>query len=107
VRATRGRVLTATQKLSWCPRRYFVDGIEDFRVEIGAEKLVLLGHSLGGYLCTAYSERHPDRVEQLILTVGVHVVSTMGVKLALLCARGLHNGCEVGAFVRTWTPQWA
>jgi len=47
--------------------RFFVDGIEDLRVKLGAEKIVLLGHSLGGYIACAYAERHPDRVERLVL----------------------------------------
>ena len=47
--------------------RFFVDGIEDLRIQLGAEKIVLLGHSLGGYIACAYAERHPDRVERLVL----------------------------------------
>ena len=33
---------------------YLVDGIEAFREAIGAEKVVLVGHSLGGYISAAY-----------------------------------------------------
>jgi len=34
---------------------------------MGLEKIVLLGHSFGGYLSSAYAMKFPDRVEHLIL----------------------------------------
>ena len=30
-------------------------------------KLVVVGHSLGGYLAVAYAERFPERVERIVL----------------------------------------
>lgn len=39
----------------------FVNSIEKWRSEIKLEKFILLGHSFGGYLATAYSIQHPDR----------------------------------------------
>eukprot|EP00039_Didymoeca_costata_P033029 m.40371 g.40371 ORF g.40371 m.40371 type:complete len:388 (-) comp9657_c0_seq1:31-1194(-) len=46
---------------------FFIDGIEEVRKELGTEKVVLVGHSIGGYLACAYSERHPEKVERLIV----------------------------------------
>lgn len=49
---------------------YMVDSIEKWRRAIGgplAEKFVLLGHSFGGYLCTAYALRYPEHVAHVIL----------------------------------------
>mmetsp|Transcript_15358 Transcript_15358/g.18630 ORF Transcript_15358/g.18630 Transcript_15358/m.18630 type:complete len:405 (+) Transcript_15358:82-1296(+) len=46
---------------------YFVDAIEAWRETQKIEKMVLFGHSLGGYLSVAYAEKYPQRVEQLIL----------------------------------------
>jgi cardiolipin-specific phospholipase len=46
---------------------FFIKGIESLRNELGFEKMILVGHSIGGYLACAYSERHPDRVEKLVL----------------------------------------
>ena len=34
---------------------------------MGLEKLVLVGHSLGGYLASAYTVRYPENVSSLIL----------------------------------------
>ncbi|CAI6362247.1 unnamed protein product [Macrosiphum euphorbiae] len=47
--------------------RQFVNAIEKWRSEIKLEKFILLGHSFGGYLATAYSIQHPERVHHLIL----------------------------------------
>ncbi|XP_069796942.1 (Lyso)-N-acylphosphatidylethanolamine lipase isoform X2 [Narcine bancroftii] len=45
----------------------FVRSIEEWRAELGIPAMVLLGHSLGGYLAASYSIQHPERVKHLIL----------------------------------------
>ncbi len=45
----------------------FVEAIEKWRKGVGLEKFILLGHSMGAFLSTAYSMRYPERVRHLIL----------------------------------------
>lgn len=44
-----------------------VQSIEEWRKEMKLDKVVLLGHSLGGFLAAAYSISHPQHVQHLIL----------------------------------------
>lgn len=45
----------------------FLDSIEQWRQAMGLERMILLGHSLGGYLATSYTIQYPERVSHLIL----------------------------------------
>ncbi|CAE7646744.1 abhd-5.1 [Symbiodinium pilosum] len=47
--------------------QYFIDGIERWRRSVGLERVVLLGHSFGGYFAACYAMKHPENVEALIL----------------------------------------
>ncbi|KAL2090275.1 hypothetical protein ACEWY4_014963 [Coilia grayii] len=44
-----------------------VNSIEHWRRALGVASMILLSHSLGGYLATCYSIQHPQRVKPLIL----------------------------------------
>mmetsp|Transcript_8023 Transcript_8023/g.16202 ORF Transcript_8023/g.16202 Transcript_8023/m.16202 type:complete len:404 (-) Transcript_8023:13-1224(-) len=52
---------------------WFVDSLESWRKAQKIDKMVLCGHSMGGYLSVAYSERYPERVEKLVLLSPVGV----------------------------------
>lgn len=46
---------------------FFLDALEEWRTKMHIDRMVLVGHSLGGYLSTAYALRFPERVSKLIL----------------------------------------
>ena len=45
----------------------YVSDVEELRVHLGLERLLLLGHSHGGVVAQAYAARSPGRVERLVL----------------------------------------
>ncbi|XP_028334241.1 1-acylglycerol-3-phosphate O-acyltransferase ABHD5 isoform X2 [Physeter macrocephalus] len=45
----------------------FVESIEEWRRALGLDKMILLGHNLGGFLAAAYSLKYSSRVSHLIL----------------------------------------
>ncbi|KAG8753559.1 hypothetical protein FRC14_005937 [Serendipita sp. 396] len=46
---------------------FFLDALEEWRTTMGIQKMTLIGHSLGGYLCTAYALKYPQNVSRLVL----------------------------------------
>lgn len=52
---------------------FFVESIEAWRKANGISKMILAGHSMGGYISVAYCEKYPEHVEQLILLSPVGV----------------------------------
>ncbi|TFK27044.1 abhydrolase domain-containing protein 4 [Coprinopsis marcescibilis] len=46
---------------------FFIDSLEDWRKQMGLERMTLIGHSLGAYLSVAYTIKFPERVSKLIL----------------------------------------
>ena len=83
---------------------FFVDGLERWRRAMKIERFVLMGHSLGGYLAVAYAEKHPERVERLIL---VSAVGTPEPPKALSEAQDtapLPFKAVLGAWKAGWSP---
>uniref|UniRef100_A0A7S4N987 AB hydrolase-1 domain-containing protein n=1 Tax=Odontella aurita TaxID=265563 RepID=A0A7S4N987_9STRA len=52
---------------------FFVESLEEWRKKNGIDKMMLGGHSMGGYLSVAYCEKYPHRVDRLILLSPVGV----------------------------------
>lgn len=46
---------------------FFVDSLEQWRLQMGLEKMTLIGHSLGAYFSVVYALKHPTRVNKLVL----------------------------------------
>lgn len=47
--------------------KQLVRSIEEWRREMNIPQMILLGHSMGGFLATSYTMQYPDRVKHLIL----------------------------------------
>jgi proline iminopeptidase len=45
----------------------WAEAIEHLRASLGADRMVLLGHSFGGYVAQEYALRHGDRLDGLVL----------------------------------------
>ncbi|ROW04473.1 hypothetical protein VMCG_04976 [Cytospora schulzeri] len=52
---------------------FFIDALEEWRKLRKIEKFTLLGHSLGGYLATAYALKYPGHLNKLILASPVGI----------------------------------
>jgi len=52
---------------------WFVDALEEWRVEKKIERFTLLGHSLGGYMAVCYALKYPGRLNKLILASPVGI----------------------------------
>lgn len=52
---------------------WFVDALEEWRIQRGLEQFTLLGHSLGGYLAVAYALKYPGHLNKLILASPVGI----------------------------------
>ncbi|HVH19269.1 MAG TPA: alpha/beta hydrolase [Myxococcota bacterium] len=57
---------------AWDPERRYehdamVEDVERVTAELGIERLVVVGHSLGGRIATLFAGRHPERMAGLVL----------------------------------------
>ena len=57
---------------------FFIVPLEQCREKLGLEKMILAGHSFGGYVAGCYTESFPSRVEKLILISSIGIPSPPG-----------------------------
>jgi len=62
-----------TKQKVYSAESFFVESLESWRRHHNISKMTLAGHSMGGYLSVAYTERYPQHVERLILLSPVGV----------------------------------
>ncbi len=95
---------------------WFVESLEAWRQKNGIDKMILLGHSMGGYMSVAYCERYPQHVEKLLLLSPVGVpdendpsfqerkerfTSSIRSRMFLGVFQTLFDWTTVGSFLRT------
>lgn len=51
-----------------------MDALQQWREHMGLSRMVLVGHSLGGYIAATYALRHPEHVQHLVLVCPAGVV---------------------------------
>lgn len=52
---------------------FFTQSLEQWRIKKGIDRMVLMGHSFGGYLSCVYAMKYPQHVEKLILVSPVGI----------------------------------
>ena len=65
---TKDRQGSITEAENW-----FIDALEEWRVQKKIDRFTLLGHSLGGYLAVAYALKYPGHLNKLILASPVGI----------------------------------
>jgi pimeloyl-ACP methyl ester carboxylesterase len=88
-----------------------VDDVEALRVELGLDRVDLLGHSAGAALVLLYAARHPDRVGRLVLVtpsprpVGLEITDLDRREVAELRRGEPWYPEAVAAFRRIWSGE--
>ncbi|KAI9778978.1 MAG: hypothetical protein M1839_007789 [Geoglossum umbratile] len=52
---------------------WFIDALEEWRVQKKIDRFTLIGHSLGGYMAVAYALKYPGHLKKLILASPVGI----------------------------------
>ena len=65
---TKDRQKSITEAEDW-----FIDALEEWRIQRKLDRFTLLGHSLGGYMAVAYALKYPGHLNKLILASPVGI----------------------------------
>lgn len=52
---------------------WFIDALEEWRIQKNIDRFTLLGHSLGGYMAVAYALKYPGHLNKLVLASPVGI----------------------------------
>jgi cardiolipin-specific phospholipase len=52
---------------------WFIDALEEWRIQKKIDKFTLLGHSMGGYMAVAYALKYPGHLNKLVLASPVGI----------------------------------
>lgn len=52
---------------------WFIDALEEWRIQKKIDRFTLLGHSLGGYMAVAYALKYPGHLKKLVLASPVGI----------------------------------
>ena len=85
---------------SMIAEKQLVKSIEEWRREMNLSHMILLGHSMGGFLATSYTMSYPDRVQHLLLADPWGFPERPKEIAAPLWARA------IGAIVSPMNPLW-
>ncbi|XP_070574975.1 (Lyso)-N-acylphosphatidylethanolamine lipase-like [Ptychodera flava] len=58
---------TKFSKSAVLAEQQFVESMEQWRNQLKLDKMILVGHSFGGYLVSSYAMKYPDHVQHLVL----------------------------------------
>jgi proline iminopeptidase len=72
----------------------WADEADGLRAHLGFERIVLFGHSYGGFLAMEYALRHPERLDGLILSCTGPALDNAGEAIANAKARGTDEQVE-------------
>ncbi len=64
----RDRQTSITEAENW-----FIDALEEWRIQRKIERFTLMGHSLGGYMAVAYALKYPGHLHKLVLASPVGI----------------------------------
>ncbi len=68
------RILNKDRKASITEAEdWFIDALEEWRVQKKIDRFTLLGHSLGGYMAVAYALKYPGHLNKLVLASPVGI----------------------------------
>ena len=69
----------------------YASDLEELREQLELERMLLLGHSHGGFVAQVYAADHPDRVERLVLANTAARISGEAVEAAMEAALQRHS----------------